>query len=171
MKNRSFHFTNKFIRSYRMDIFFALRTDEFYLNCSSRKTSNLSRSCNISRTKSTRNLPKHLKQALTIVRSTCLLNELNQPTKLSSLAFRLIISGGKINRAESRDDKDHGDKAFRTKRSWKYSRPVYARWRFLLSARFFFPPPPPPPRGRSLPLANPRDGRIWTSWQLLRRLR
>lgn len=153
-----------------MDIFFALRTDEFYLNCSSRKTSNLSLSCNISRTKSTRNLPKHLKQALTIVGRTCLLNELNQPTKLSSLALRLIISGGKINRAESRDDKDHGDKAFRTKR-WKYSRPVYARWRFLLSARFFFPPPPPPPRGRSLPLANPRDGRIWTSWQLLRRLR
>lgn len=80
-----------------MDISFALRTDEFYLNCSSRKTSNLSRSCNISRTKSTRNLPIHLKQALTIVRPTCLLNELNQPTKLSSLAFRLIISGGKIN--------------------------------------------------------------------------
>ena len=32
-------------------------------------------------------------------------------------------------------------------------------------------PSPLPPRGRSLPLANPRDGRIWTSWQLLRRLR
>lgn len=165
VKNRSFHFTNKSIRSYLdLGYIFPFQTNEFRLNCSREyEKIQFIPQCF---SKSERNeekidLPKHLDKRWRSSASWMNLMNLTNPKRnyypLLRLS-RLISSTGKTNLCESRVEKDHGD---RTKR-WK--------WRFLLSARLFFPLLPPP-RGRSLPLANPRDGRIWTSWQLLRRLR
>lgn len=95
------------------------------------------------------------------------LNKLDEPeTELLPLPLAFASShnfGRKNQQDESRDEKKGSrDKALEV---GLFTRDGGFYFLLLLS------PSPLPPRGRSLPLANPRDGRIWTSWQLLRRLR
>lgn len=95
------------------------------------------------------------------------LNKLDEPeTELLPPPLAFVSShnfGRKNQQDESRDEKKGSrDKALEV---GLFTRDGGFYFLLLLS------PSPLPPRGRSLPLANPRDGRIWTSWQLLRRLR
>lgn len=144
VKNWSFRFTNKFIL---VDIEIFFQTNEFYLYCFYFSKSETGRR------KIKDILEKHVWQ----------LWQLNEFLR-TELSLSLSIISLRLSR-------NFEEKSTTTRRSAQ--RASRRQDKALLQAQS----PAclrdclPLARGRSLPLANPRDGRIWTSWQLLRRPR